>query len=75
MHGEGILRMSDGTRFKGSFNRGKKHGKCIEENKDGVRFEGSYNDDVRDGAFVEKDSNGKVIRKGYYKRGRIEVSN
>jgi antitoxin component YwqK of YwqJK toxin-antitoxin module len=40
-----------------------------------VRFEGSYNDDVRDGAFVEKDSNGNVIRKGYYKRGRIEVSN
>ena len=47
----------------------------MEEDKDGVRFEGTYVDDLRDGAFVEKDRNGAVIRKGYYKRGVIEVTN
>ena len=52
-----------------------KHGKCVEEAADGTRFEGSYANNVRDGAFVEKDRNGNTIRKGYYKRGRIETSN
>ena len=75
MHGEGVLRMKDGYKFKGIFSNGKKNGKCVEEDKDGTRFEGSYVDDVRDGAFVEKDRNGTVIRKGYYKKGVIEVTN
>ena len=75
MHGEGVLRMKDGSKFKGIFSNGKKNGKCVEEDKDGVRFEGTYVDDLRDGAFVEKDRNGAVIRKGYYKRGVIEVTN
>jgi antitoxin component YwqK of YwqJK toxin-antitoxin module len=67
--------MKDGSKFKGHFKGGMKHGKCVEEAADGTRFEGSYANNVRDGAFVEKDRNGNTIRKGYYKRGRIETSN
>ena len=73
MNGEGVLRMSDGTKFKGTFKNGMRNGKGIEE-KDGVRFEGSYVNDIKDGPFVEKDSNGSIIRKGYYKHGIVEVA-
>ena len=73
MHGEGVLRMANGTKFKGIFANGKRNGKGVEEDAEGNRFEGSFADDLRDGAFVEKDKNGNVIRKGYYKRGAIET--
>ena len=71
MHGEGVMRLSDGTKFKGHFKNGMKNGKGIEETPDGIRFEGSYLNDQKDGAFVEKDQNGNVIRKGIYNRGRL----
>ena len=47
-----------------------KNGPAVTEDKDGNRFEGSFVDDERDGDFVEKDRNGKILRKGYYERGR-----
>ena len=72
MHGEGILRQKDGTKFKGEFSNGEKNGRCVMETADGVRFEGYYKDNQRDGNFVEKDRNGRVIRKGHYTRGILD---
>ena len=67
MNGEGILRMADGTKFKGNFVAGKREGVGVEENKDGVRFEGHFHNGMKNGDFVERDANGNVIRKGTYK--------
>ena len=71
MNGEGVMRLSDGTKFKGHFKNGMKNGKGVEESSDGTRFEGSFFDDQKDGSFVEKDRNGNVIRKGIYNRGKL----
>ena len=72
MDGEGVLRMADGSKFKGQFKNGMKNGKCVEEDANGVRFEGYYENDLRNGAFVEKDKNGSIIRRGTYRRGKLE---
>ena len=71
MNGEGVLRLADGTKFKGHFKEGMKNGKGVEEAADGTRFEGSFFNDQKDGSFVEKDKTGKVIRKGIYSRGKL----
>lgn len=72
MNGEGVLRVSDGMKFKGTFKNGKKEGVGIEERKDGTRFEGHFHNGMKDGAFVEKDANGNVIRKGTYHNDVIQ---
>ena len=69
MHGEGILRLAEGSKYKGGFKNGVKDGKCIEEDKDGLRFEGSYLEGRRHGDFIEKDKNGNIVRKGTYDHG------
>ena len=72
MHGEGTLKKSNGEKFKGTFQNGKKEGKAIEIYADGSRFEGTYKNDVKDGAFVKYDKNGNAIEKGTYKNGRLQ---
>jgi hypothetical protein len=42
MEGEGILRQSDGTKYKGQFKAGLKDGHGIQEDKNGVRYEGEF---------------------------------
>jgi antitoxin component YwqK of YwqJK toxin-antitoxin module len=74
IHGEGIVRYADGSKFKGVFKEGRRNGPAIEQDKEGKRFEGSYVDDRRDGPFVEKDANGNVTSSGRYVRGRREVN-
>ena len=71
MDGEGILRMADGTKFKGTFKKGEKNGFGIMEDADGIRFEGNFKDNEKDGPFVMKDKNGHVTQKGVYSHGVI----
>ena len=42
------------------------------EDKNGNRYEGFFKQGKKHGPFVETDKNGKVIRKGTYKMGRLE---
>ena len=72
MNGEGILRMIDGTKFKGTFRNGEKNGFGIMEDKEGVRFEGYFENNERHGEFVLKDKNGHITQKGTYNHGVIE---
>ena len=67
--GEGILRLADGTKFKGSFKNGEKNGAGILVNADGERYEGGFLNNEKDGAYVLKDKNGNIIEKGTYVRG------
>lgn len=69
--GEGVLRTVDGSVYTGNFLNGKEDGKGTIINKDGVRFEGFFKQGKKDGPFVETDANGKVIRKGTYRYGRL----
>ena len=71
-NGEGILILTNGTKYKGGFVNGLEEGKGIQEDKDGHRYEGFFKQGKKHGPFVETDSNGKVIRKGNYKFGRLE---
>ena len=73
MDGEGILRSSNGDKYKGRFKQGMKHGKCIEILSDGTRYEGSYKEGERDGKFVEYDKNGNRIASGAYVNGHRET--
>ena len=47
-------------------------GTGIQEDKNGNRYEGFFKQGKKHGPFVETDKNGKVIRKGTYKMGRLE---
>lgn len=60
---------SNGSKFKGVFQNGKKHGDAVEIDADGKRFEGSYKYDKRNGKFTERDKDGKIIARGYYEDG------
>ena len=44
----------------------------VQEDKNGNRYEGFFKQGKKHGPFVETDKNGKVIRKGTYKMGRLE---
>ena len=71
MDGEGILRMTDGSKFKGMFKNGEKNGPGIMEDENGMRFEGNFKDNEEDGPFVMKDKNGNIVQKGEYSHGVI----
>ena len=58
----------------GLFKKGKYDGKGIMVTPDGVRYEGSFKQGKKHGAFVETDKEGKVIRKGVYKFGNLDIS-
>ena len=72
--GEGSLTMADGTRYKGGFSKGLEEGKGVMLTPNGVRFEGSFKQGKKHGPFVETDKEGKVIRKGVYKFGTLDVA-
>ena len=73
-HGEGSLTMADGTRYKGGFSKGMEEGKGVMLTPDGIRFEGSFKQGKKHGPFVETDKEGKVVRKGVYKFGTLDVA-
>ena len=41
---------------------------------EGIRFEGSFKQGKKHGPFVETDKEGKVVRKGVYKFGTLDVA-
>lgn len=69
--GEGVLRMQDGSVYTGHFSKGKEEGKGTIVTKDGVRFEGFFKQGKKDGPFIETDSNGRIIRQGTFRNGRL----
>jgi antitoxin component YwqK of YwqJK toxin-antitoxin module len=69
MHGEGIFRQSDGAKFKGTYNKGKKEGHGIMEDAEGLRSEGNFHDDLKHGVFIERDKNGQIVREVNYVNG------
>ena len=69
--GEGTLRTADGSIYSGNFLNGKEDGKGTIIDKDGNRFEGFFKQGKKDGPFIETDPNGKVIRKGTFRYGRL----
>lgn len=50
---------------------GLEEGSGVQEDKNGNRYEGFFKQGKKDGPFVETDKNGKLIRKGTYKMGRL----
>ena len=71
MNGEGILRLADGSKFKGTFVNGEKNGFGIMVDENGMRFEGNFRDNEKDGPFVLKDKDGNVTQKGTYSHGVV----
>ena len=53
---------------------GMEEGNGIQEDKNGNRYEGFFKQGKKHGPFVETDKNGKVIKKGTYKMGRLELN-
>ena len=49
-----------------------KTGQGVQIDKDGNRFDGFFKQGKKDGPFVETDKDGKVIKKGTYKFGRLQ---
>ena len=72
--GQGELTMADGTRYKGGFSKGMEEGNGVMLTPDGIRFEGSFKQGKKHGPFVETDKEGKIIRKGVYKFGTLDVA-
>ena len=70
MHGEGTITYADGSKFKGTFEQGRKHGKAVETDANGKRLECIYVEGERDGAFYEYDAHGTLIAKGIFQQGR-----
>ena len=64
--------MTDGAIIYGGFVNGMEEGNGIQEDKNGNRYEGFFKQGKKHGPFVETDKNGKVIKKGTYKMGRLE---
>jgi hypothetical protein len=71
-NGEGLLILTTGVKYKGGFVNGLEDGKGIQETKDGIRFEGFFKQGQKNGPFVETDREGKVVRKGTYKMGKLD---
>ena len=57
--------------YKGGFVDGLEDGHGVLIDKDGNRFEGFFKQGKKHGPFVETDKDGKVIKKGTYKMGRL----
>ena len=51
---------------------GLEEGQGVQIDKDGNRFDGFFKQGKKDGPFVETDKDGKVIKKGTYKFGRLQ---
>ncbi|MDU1636649.1 MAG: phosphatidylinositol-4-phosphate 5-kinase, partial [Bacteroides ovatus] len=51
---------------------GLEDGQGVQIDKDGNRFEGFFKQGKKNGPFVETDKDGKVIKKGTYKFGRLQ---
>ena len=68
----GTLILTDGTKYKGGFVNGLEEGSGVQEDKNGNRY-GRFlqTRQEKDGPFVETDKNGKLVRKGTYKMGRL----
>jgi antitoxin component YwqK of YwqJK toxin-antitoxin module len=49
-------------------------GKGVMLTPDGIRFEGSFKQGKKHGPFVETDKDGKIVRKGVYKFGTLDVA-
>ena len=69
-NGQGTLILTDGTKYKGGFVNGlEEEAACRKiERKPPKLF---FKQGKKDGPFVETDKNGKLIRKGTYKMGRL----
>ena len=63
--------MSDGTVYTGGFVNGREEGKGILVTKDGTRFEGFFKQGEKDGPFVETNAEGKIIRQGTFRNGKL----
>ena len=74
MHGEGIMREADGTKFKGHFENGLKEGSGLLVDSQGNRFEGNFHRGEKHGEFVEKDRNGNVLRRVTYVNGVAQAT-
>ena len=71
-NGQGTLILTDGTKYKGGFVNGLEEGeRRSRKDKNGNRYEGFFKQGKKDGPFVETDKNGKLVRKGTYKMGRL----
>ena len=70
-NGQGILRQTNGMKYKGRFVNGKKDGEGLQEDAEGVRYKGGFKEGLKHGDFIETDAEGKEIRRGTYKEGRL----
>ena len=43
----------------------------MQEDADGIRYKGGFKDGEKHGDFIETDAEGKEIRRGTYKNGRL----
>jgi len=72
MNGTGIMRKSNGIKYKGGFLDGLEHGVGVAEDKSGTRYEGTFENGMRHGKFIVKDKDGKVVRECVYNSGNAE---
>jgi hypothetical protein len=72
MHGSGVLRLSSGVEYKGTYINGNESGTGVAIDNDGLRYEGTFTEGLRDGKFIVKDANGKIIGERAYNSGILK---
>ena len=75
LHGQCVIRNSNGSESEGTYLDGKRHGNWIERNSDGDTYEGPYVDGDKHGVFVWRNFHqGRMVQgsRGEYVQGRAE---
>jgi hypothetical protein len=67
LHGQGIMKLTNGFSYKGEWKDNKKHGKGTYKWANGSSYEGEYKDDKKHGRGIEKRPDGSVQYEGEVK--------
>jgi hypothetical protein len=70
-HGKGILKMKDGSVYRGLFKGGLRHGKGELTVNDKIIFKGGYENGLKEGKCDEGSIDGGTISRNSYKSGKI----
>jgi hypothetical protein len=70
-HGKGILKMKDGSVYRGLFKGGLRHGKGELTINDKIIFKGGYENGLKEGKCDEGSIDGGTISRNSYKSGKI----
>jgi len=71
--GYGVYTTADGRRYEGQWEHDRMVGYMLSITPDGEEYEGEFHDDLANGRGVLLDRDGKVIKAGVWRAGKLEV--